>query len=287
MNDIREDHGREQASLRAADLFRDAHDILFTRGVQMRLTLAILVSILFVFLPLILYSLLLAIGGAESYDPESATMLEVLRYVLSAIGGIVLLIGGELFVALPMLLSLPLMAEKAVRGEEIAVSDVFSVFSRQHYRTSLFTLLSAAVLNALPISLCLSTVYGATTIYAVVRLNPSTEPFLPHVAVFCSVVCLVALAVAVFLSIPGYYFLSFRVRRRESGEKGRRSAVLTSYTVLRGGFTEYLRLRGRFLVLHAASLLTVAALYPIYTIPMYLIVTALSASRMDASTEEQ
>ena len=287
MHDIRKNDAKETNPLRTSMLFRDAHRILFAPGVQMRMAIATLVCAFFLFLPIVLYSFLLAIGGAESYDPESATFFEVLRYVLSALAGIVILIIGEIFVALPMLLSLPMMAEKAVRGERISVSDVFSVFGRKHYRKSFSTLLSAGVLNTVPIALLLSSVYGATTIYAVVRLNPSTEPFLPYVVVFCTVVCLVALAIAAFLSIPGYYFLSLRMHREGSANKRHHSAILTSYTALRGGFIEYLRLRGRFLVLHAASLLTVAALYPIYTIPMYLIVTALSASRMDASTKEQ
>ena len=68
-----------------------------------------------------------------------------------------------------------------------------------------YILLSAFVLNAIPIALFLSTLYGATTIYAVVRLNPSTEPYLPYVVVFCAVVCLIALAIALVLSVPGYY----------------------------------------------------------------------------------
>ena len=119
----------ESSLLRSSTLFRDAHRILFAPGVQMRMTLGILVCALFVFLPIILYSFLLAVGGAESYDPDTASAFASLCYVLSSLVGTVLLFGGEIFVALPMLLSLPLMAEKAVRGEALSVSDVFAVFS--------------------------------------------------------------------------------------------------------------------------------------------------------------
>ena len=285
-DDIREDNGSGEAgSLKTSDLFRDAHSILFARGVQMRLALAVLICVLFVFLPLILYSFILSVGGTETYDPESASLLDGLRYVLSTFVGFTLMVSAELLVVFPMLTSLPLMAAKAVRGEALSVSDVFAVFSKRYYRGSLWTLLSAFVLNALPIALFLSTVYGATTIYAVVRLNPSTAAFLPHVAVFCAVVCLVSLVITVLISVPGYYLPALRTKSIGSGGP-KRSLVLTAYTVMRSGPAEYLRLRGRFLVLHAASLLTVCALYPIYTIPMYLIVTALTAERMQGEKNE-
>ena len=286
-DDIREDNeSGEVGSLKTADLFRDAHSILFARGVQMRLALAVLICVLFVFLPLILYSFILSVGGTETYDPENASIFDGLRYVFSTFIGFTLMVIAELFVVFPMFMSLPLMAAKAVRGEALSVSDVFAVFSKKHYRNSMWIPLTFVLLNALPIALFLSTVYGATTIYAVVRLNPSTAAFLPHVAVFCAVVCFVALVIAVFLSVPGYYFLALRVRKNEGNEAKRRSAVCAAYTVMRLGPAEYLRLRGRFLVLHLASLLTVCALYPIYTIPMYLIVTALTAERMQGEKDE-
>ena len=273
-DDIRENNAAEPSPLRASTLFRDAHRILFAPGVQMRMTLGILVCALFVFLPIILYSFLLALGGAESYDPDTASAFASLCYVLSTLVGTVLFFGGEIFVALPMLLSLPMMAEKAVRGESLSLSDVFLVFRRKRYRRSFLALLFAGVLNAAPIALFLSSVYGAVTIYAVVRLNPSTEPYLPYVVVFCAVVCLITLAIALVLSIPGYYYLAFRVKMPVSGR------LYIRLGEVKGSFFSYLALRCRFLLLHLVSICSVCALYPIYTIPMYLIVAALSAERM-------
>ena len=231
-------------------LLRDAQSLLFRPGVQLRMSMAILVCIFSAVFPLFLFG---------------------------NFGGIAFTIAFEVFLTVPILYGLLVMTRKVVNGEELRMIDLFAGFSRSYLKT-LSTAFWFFLLAGIPIALWVMCSNGVAALYGIALITPAAEPYAIFVLILGIVVLILLAFVVLMLGMPAYLFLSIRVK--DTKMPWHRAARM-SFGLLKKEIAPYLVFRMRFFLLDIISVLTVCVLFPIYTIPILLISNALITDRLE------
>ena len=168
------------------------------------------------------------------------------------------------------------MADRAVKGSAISVRDVFCAFSASYVR-ALTTVSCAAVLFSLVLAVPILTVRGMITLHVAVLSIPHTAPYAATLFVPYAILILLSVFLALFVSMPVYLFISIRI---QSPSASLLRAAVQSVSYLKRDLRYYLKMRIQLLFLDLCSILSVCALFPIYTIPLQLLANALYAARL-------
>lgn len=229
---------------------RMGQNVLFRHGVQIRLSFAILLVIFSAVFPLI------ALYGFPY-----------------------LLVLWEIFLTLPLAYGLFVMARRATDGEAVTMYLFFSAFSRRYFY-ALTTMLGFVILMGLPLLLPIGAVIGAYALAEWVA-EAVAAGFVPAVILLGYALAIPLLFPALLLQIFAYFFASIRVR---NGSTPFFKAIGTSFRLLKRRIFAYLKLRMQLLLLDLISVVSVFALFPIYTLPLYL---CINASYLDLLTEKE
>lgn len=236
-------------------LLQDAQELLFQPGVQLRMTAAVLLCIFSALFP---------------------WMFPILNVFLA--------IPFELFITLPMLYGLAVMARKVKNGEELSLTDLFFAFAKNRYWYSITTMLSVILFVGLPILILELCIYGAVTVYSVMLVTPVASEYAIPVLVFGIMVCLFALIPVIFLEIPAFFLLGIRVK---SPKISVFRAMKLSVRLLSRDLFRYFVLELKFLFLTLISCISVCTLFPIYTIPLFFLSNALYLDRLTDEAANQ
>lgn len=212
--------------------------ILFAHGVQMRMAVALILSIFALILPLVTFL----------YFPF----------------GIYLAIAFELFITLPLGYGLFYMARRAADQSEISIHDLFVAFSWR-YGHALWTMLWFVVLLLLPFLIPVGIVFGVTCLSNFLESTQTLFAFSVPILMLGYTVAGSTLFPIFLLQIPSYLLVALRMKYPTYSCV---RCVKKSARLLRGEFAMYLRIRMRELLLFLASCATVCALFPIYTLPL-------------------
>lgn len=235
----------EHSSSAKAPLLSDAQTCLFQAGVQIRMILAILLCLFAAFFPLMI-----------------------------SVGGFLVLIPFEIFLVFPMLYGLAIMARKAADGEELSVKDLFAAFRGGYWRAVL-TVLIYLLLLCIPIALYALCIYGAVAL-CTMALETSVL-FAVAVVIFSVAVCFLSVFPVILLGMPAHLFLAARVKY---GKLSCFGAIRMSVAFLRRNVFAYFSLCFKLIGLTILSVLSICVLFPIYTIPLALVLNALYLDRL-------
>ncbi|MBO5270885.1 MAG: hypothetical protein J6B77_08870 [Clostridia bacterium] len=225
-------------------LLKEGQKLLFRKGVQIRLIAAVILLI-FVAFPILIFL------------PYSG-------------GGIVICVAFEALITAPMLYGLFVMVRKAADRLPISVRDLFAAFSR-YYVHALLSVFAFLLLALLPLLIPAGIVAGSFFLTELLPQSQASEAYAMLIEFMGVLLAGAALLPAILLQKYSYLMLSIRVKDRSLSLL--RALVLAS-RYLKGQMGNYLKLRMQFLLLDLLSLVSVCALFPLYTIPLYCCVNA-------------
>ncbi len=219
----------------------EAHRVLFSPGVQLRITMAILLCLFAVIVPM-----MLPLGSF-------------------------LLLPVSLLVALPMIFGLIYMGKRVSDGEDLSVKDVFYAFSGRRYWYALSSMLLWLFLWLIPILPVIAFSVGATVFYSACVRDGESATVLTLV-ILCALIATVLLTLCLlFLALPAYLFLPIRVREPHTNAF---RAIGLSFRLLRGNVLRLWRLQFKYVGLILLSVVSVFTLFPIYTLPLMLVASS-------------
>ena len=230
--------------------FRAAQAALFCPGVQIRLSVSILLVIFSAIFPLIVL-----------YEAPNLVIL------------------FEAFLTAPLCYGLFVMARRAADSESVSIYHLFSAFSRRYFY-AFSTVFFFALFFLLPLLLPIGVFYGSTLLASYVG-ETFALGFAPPIILLGALTAVALLFPALLLQSFSYLIVSIRVKE---GRYPIFRALGRSFSLIRRSIGTYLKLRMQLLLLSLLSIISVFALFPIYTLPLFL--TA-NANLLDLLTEEK
>ena len=218
--------------------------ILFQPGVQIRMSVALILVVFSAILPWI-----------------------VLLYLPF---GIYLAIAYEIFLTLPLFYGLSYMARLAADGKAVSVRDLFTAFSAC-YGHAIWTILWFIILSLLPFLIPVGIVAGSAFLGKHLEATAGLSGFSVPILLLGIMVAIATLFPVLLLQIPSYLMMALRTKHPSFSCF---RAVKGSLRLFRKELPTYLKLRMQLLLLSLISCASVCALFPIYTLPLYFCITA-------------
>jgi len=239
---------------------RVSNRILLSRGNLMKLILAVLIFITVAFIPSFLSSGILYLCGVE-FDENGYAIMSDLSSIIMSLSVIAL----YLFLIIPTISGVLLVAKDIVEGEEAQLTALFSPFKkpRRYFRSLLIGVVTVIVVG-LPIFVIAGAASLSTSVYSTF-LTDENLLLIPFAFFLAS-----ASIGAIVVSFWGTSFLLFVPGLLLEGESLLR-AIRKSFLLARGLRSGALGYMVICLVLTLISLLTLGILFVIYVAPFILV----------------